>query len=194
MTKNKWVILAFLCVGIAAAVQWVLLESVSKNELKVYALTKDVEAGHVLNASDCQVVKLKAVDFTSTVESQNYVTQLETVSGQVVKTPLKRGMLLMPSQFKKESAANKQLSMVLSLDVQGAHLGQLAPKEQVALICSRQGQSKYYDQIRVSQIQVVSENSLPIYLVTLEGEANALTEAMLAQREGVIRIVKKIPE
>lgn len=189
MKKQRLLAMALLSLVAAVLLQWAIAKADQNNQMQeVFILKEPLAAGQFLDSAKCNRLLVAASD----KEKQAYLTKEALAKRPAIGEALNAGTVLLNSHLQAERDAVFMHSMVIRLDNEAAHLGGFVPGEKVDALCYRQGQSQRLQGIEVLKIDVVSPLENPVFILTLRGEVSALETLMLAQSEGIVRIIKKV--
>lgn len=189
MKKQRLLAMALLSLLAAMLLQWAIAKADQKNQMQeVFILKEPLAAGQFLDLTKCNRLLVSA----SGKERQTYLTKEALAKRPQIGEALNVGTVLLNSHLQTQRDAVFMHSMVIRLDNEAAHLGGFVPGEQVDALCYRQGQSQRLQGIEVLKIDVVSPLENPVFILTLRGEVSDLETLMLAQSEGIVRIIKKV--
>lgn len=187
--RRKWIAIAVLCAMMAVGIEFFLMTQFWQKEqgTVAYLLTQSCEVGTVIDKP--LLTKISLLDKPSKTMK---ILKLEDLIGKTLNNPLKGGKILVASDFVKKDESPLIQTMVLKLNLEQSHKGELAVGEKINLLSYRQGVSDLIEEITIKETTL--ENSLnnrSDYLITVEGSPEKLKALFLAQQEGILLIVKK---
>lgn len=189
MKKQRLLAMAVISLVAAIMLQWTIAKVDQKNQMReVFVLNENLAAGQFLDLDKCKITLLAASD----KDKNNYLTKEELAKRPKIAYALNRGTLLQNSHLQSSRDAVYRHSMVIRLNDEEAHQGNFATGELVDAICYRQGESKRLQGIEIIGVEAVNQVESRGFILTLRAEVSDLETMMLAQSEGVVRIIKKV--
>jgi hypothetical protein len=187
--RRKWIAIAVLCAMMAVGIELFLMTQFWQKEQGsvAYLLTQSCEAGTVIN----QPLLRKISVYDKSAKTLK-ILKLEDLIGKTLNNPIAGGKILVESDFDKKNESRPIQTMVLKLNLEQSHKGELAVGEKINLLSYRQGASELIEDITIKEVTL--ENSLndrSDFLITVEGSPEKLKALFLAQQEGILLIVKK---
>jgi hypothetical protein len=187
--RRKWIVIAVICAMMAIGIEFFLMTQFWKKEqgTVAYMLTKSCDVGTVINKP--LLTKICLLDQPAETLK---ILKLEELVGKTLNNPLKSGKILVESDFIKKSEIKSIQTMVLKLNLEQSHKGELAVGEKINILSYRQGASDLLEEIIVKEVDLENRlNDKSDFLVTVEGPPEKLKALFLAQQEGILLIVKK---
>lgn len=155
--------------------------------IEVYALKNQCKAGVVIEPSLLMKVALPK----EPLDSKQYANWQQLI-GKTTTKPLEANKLLEISDFAQNKNEEILQTMVLKMNAEQSHKGQLSKGEVIDLLCYRQGAVQRVDGLTVESVAVISsETAENQCYITLKGPADSLETLFLTQQEGLLLIVKK---
>lgn len=188
--RKKWIIMSLICAVVAIGLEAFLLMTAVHQEALVtaYVLAKPCEANTVIKRE-----LLSEIELNQDIAERLKVVPLNNLVGAKTTQDLAVGKLLTQADFKANPDAKPIQTMIIKLNPEQSHCGQLAIGESVDLICYRQGSVVRLENLKVEAIApanpATSAESM-LYL-TVAGTAEDLESLLLSQQEGVVTIMKK---
>ncbi len=187
--RRKWIAIAVLCAMMAVGIELFLMTQFWQKEqgTVAYLLTQNCEVGTVIDRA--LLTKISLYDQSAKTLK---IVKLEALIGKSLNNSLVGGKILVESDFVKKNESRPVQTMVLKLNLEQSHKGELAVGEKINLLSYRQGASDLIEDITIKEVTL--ENSLndrSDYLITVEGSPEKLKALFLAQQEGILLIVKK---
>lgn len=188
--KRKWIVVVTVCALAAAGIELVWLTSqwrTAPEQVTAYMLSEDLKPGAVIEEAQLKVVLLEKGSLTP-----KELAAKEMLVGKTLLRPLSRGKVLLAGDFEPQQQEKGKETLVLKLNQEQSHLGDLAPGESIKVFCYRQGATEVVEDLIVKKLVSAGEavGDAQKY-VTLEGDSDKLARLFLAQQEGVACIVKK---
>ncbi len=186
---KKWIGVALLCAVAAIGLEFYLVKSLwaEPAEREAYVLKTDMEAGQCVQEKDLQIIWLKSGSNLEGVIKDEFKWM-----GKAITKDVPAGKLLTVSDFETSDEAINQESIVLRLDYEQGHKGDLGIGEKISFLCYRQGEVKLISNLTVSgkekDLQNVGGEG---YYLTVSGKAEALEILVLAKKEGSVHVLKK---
>ncbi len=188
--RKKWIIVSLLCAVLAIGLEaFLLMTAVHQDALvTAYVLAKPCEANTVIKRD-----MLSEIELSPEVAKQLKALPLGKLMGAKPAQNLVVGKLLAQSDFEVSQSEQPMQTMIVKLNPEQSHCGQVVIGEIIDLICYRQGSVVRIENLKVEAVTPVapaSSSECMLYL-TLAGPADALESLLLSQQEGVVTILKK---
>lgn len=188
--KRKWIVVVTVCALAAAGIELVWLTSqwrTAPEQVTAYMLSEDLKPGAVIEEAQLKVVLLEKGSLTP-----KELAAKEMLVGKTLLRPLSRGKVLLAGDFEPQQQEKGKETLVLKLNQEQSHLGDLTPGESIKVFCYRQGATEVVEDLIVKKLVSAGEavGDAQKY-VTLEGDSDKLARLFLAKQEGVACIVKK---
>lgn len=187
--KRSWIIIATICSIAAVGLELYLMTTMKADgkAIEVYALQKKCEVGVVIEPSLLMKVSLPK-ESSGTQQYANW----QQLIGKTTTRALEANKLLEISDFAENKVDDTLQTLVLKMNAEQSHNGQLSKGEVIDLLCYRQGAVQRVDGLIVESVASInSETADNQCYVTLKGPAKALETLFLTQQEGLLLIVKK---
>lgn len=189
MNKKKLLIMALLSLVAAVALQ-IAIDRVNRTTQaqEVYMLKEALAVGQVVDLSKCMVLRLVLEEG----EADNYLDRSALLNKPQLKQALNAGTILQKPHLTSDAKQADHYSMVMKLNHESAHQGEFAIGEPVDVLCYRQGEMKRLQGLEIIRIEREARMDESFYWLTVKGEARDFEAIMLAQSEGIVRIIKKV--
>lgn len=189
MKKRKLFAMALLSLAAAILLQFAIVRIDQQNQvLEAYVLKEPLMIGQTIELSKCKVIKLVA----NATEQTNYLAKEDLLKKPKITRQLSEGTVLLKTHLSTDTEKTKGHSMVIKLDDEAAHQGNFQLGELVEVLCYRQGETKRLQNIRISNVELRNQLEEQGFVFTLSGDIRDLETIMLAQGEGIVRIIKKV--
>lgn len=187
--RKKWIIAALVCTLLAVSLETYLLMTAVADEHQVtaYVLASLCEANAPIEKAQLREIQVSA----QTAKTLKTLTANQLI-GKVAPAELPAGKLLTQSDFEIISKSEWYQTMVVKLNPEQSHMGQLTVGESIDLMCYRQGVVTKLEDLTVTDVRpVLTTAGEGMAYVTLAGESAQLETLLLSQQEGVVSILKK---
>ena len=187
--KRSWIIIAIICSIMAVGLELFLMASTKAEgeTVEAYALLNKCDAGVVIEPSLLMKVALPK----GSSASKPYASWMQLI-GKTTTRALEANKLLETSDFDENKNSKILQTMVLKMNAEQSHKGQLSNGEAIDFLCYRQGAVQLVDGLIVESVaEIGSETAENQRYVTIKGPAKSLEILFLTQQEGVLLIVKK---
>ena len=187
--RKKWMVAALLCTLLAIGLEvYIVMASVKNNhQVNAYVLSDACEA-----AKPIQKAQLREIQVSDQTAKSLKTLSAEELIGKEAPVLLPAGKLLTQSDFEGLPKSEAIQTMVIKLNPEQSHIGQLTAGERIDLICYRQGVVTRLEALTVQAVRpVVSSAGEGMAYITLAGDPEQLETLLLSQQEGVVSILKK---
>lgn len=186
---KKWIGIGLICAVLAMGLEVYMVGVLwaEKATCEIYVAKRDLKTGALVTEQD--LVKVE-------VAENQVVSGALKEGSKILKKKLTRdlvaGKILTADDFEKAALPEKIESIIVKLDYEQGHGGQLTAGEEVNVLCYRQGEVSLVENlvVRGTEKDLVNLGE-GAYYVTLSGKSELLKSIVLAKREGSIHILKK---
>ncbi len=186
---KKWIGIALICAVAAIGLEFYMVSVLwaEKDTYGVYVLKGDLKAGAVIETQN--LLKLE-------IEQDKKVDGAIKEEAQCLKKQLTRdvaaGKILTEIDFTEDLSKQSIESIVVKLDHEQGHAGNVVVGEVVNALCYRQGDVKVVKDLVVRGIEKDLANlGEGAYYITVSGKSESLETLVLAKREGSVYVLKK---
>lgn len=187
---KKWIGMALLGTIFAIGLEVILFKEIWKETdmATVYLVKNDLKEGRIIQNEDLYGMKVpteEAINLEALEKSE--------LIGKKLGKDIPAGKLIMKKDLDINTQRKTEETIILRLDKEQGHCGEITAGEVVSFLCYRQGEVKRVESLTVkrSVIDPMQAEGMAYY-VTIAGDAKALEILLLAKREGSIHILKKM--
>lgn len=186
---KKWIALALFCAVLAVGIEVYVIKNLwsEGKDCEAFILKEDVKVGDLLEAKNLQSVHIKTDG-----QMEGLIQDPSQWYGKPFSKEVSKGKLMTRSDFEKGTEPKSRESIVLRLDYEQGHKGDLTLGEKVSFLCYRQGEVKLITDLIVSgkeeDLKHLGDEG---YYITVSGKPESLEVLVLAKREGSLHILKK---
>lgn len=187
---KKWIGIALLGTIFAIGFEVILFKEIWKETdmATVYFFKNDFKEGRIIQNEDLYGMKVPSEE----------VINLETLEkseliGKKLGKDIPAGKLIVKNDLDSNTQRKTMETIILRLDREQGHCGEITAGEEVSFLCYRQGEVKRVESLTVkSAVSDLMQAEGMGYYVTIAGDAKSLEILLLAKREGSIHILKKM--
>lgn len=186
---KKWIGIGLLCAVLAMGIELYVVGMLwaEKDTCQILVLKKDVKKGSILGEQDYMKMEVAANQVVNGALKEGE----KILKGKLTQN-LTIGKILTKSDYEVNVTEEKVESIVVKLDYEQGHGGNVTAGEQVNILCYRQGEVKLVEDLVVRNVEKDLVNlGEQAYYITLSGNSERLETLVLAKREGSIHILKK---